>query len=180
MRALDVLAIVSGVTGIASFAFMLQERFTQWRRYLGPISAFLIGYALSVVSMMLFPSIAMGVSHEHSWPIMIIILALVGALVLMSLYFFKQGYAPFAWMVLYFGMMVFIPKLVETYSLSSIEVPFSDLLILANSKEETGDIAGAIHYSDLAEKAATDSTMKTEIHKRLLRLRSSLVNGKKP
>ena len=52
MRALDILAVVSGVTGIA-FALMMLDRFSQWRRYLAPVSAFLIGYALSVVSMLL-------------------------------------------------------------------------------------------------------------------------------
>jgi hypothetical protein len=116
MRALDILAVVSGVTGTASFALMMLDRFSQWRRYLAPVSAFLIGYALSVVSMLLFPSMAMGVSHEHSWPVIIIILALVGA----------------------------------------------------------------IRYSDLAEKAASDSATKIEIQKKLLRLRSSLVNAAKP
>jgi hypothetical protein len=180
MRALDILAVVSGVTGTASFALMMLDRFSQWRRYLAPVSAFLIGYALSVVSMLLFPSMAMGVSHEHSWPIIIIILALVGALVLMSLHFFKHGYAGFAWMTLYLGMLLFIPKLVETYTLSSSEVPFADLLILANAKEQAGDLAGAIRYSDLAEKAVSDSATKIEIQKKLLRLRSSLVNATKP
>jgi hypothetical protein len=180
MRALDILAVVSGVAGIASFAVTLVERFSQWRRYLVPVSAFLLGYALSAASMLLFPSMAMGVSHEHSWPVIIIILALVAALVMMSLHFFKQGYAPFAWMTLYFGMLFFIPKLVETYTLSSSEVPFADLLLLANAKEQAGDIAGAIRYSDLAEKAAPDTGMKAEIHKKRLGLQSSLVNGKKP
>ena|SRR2546425_5330254 len=180
MRALDILAVVSGATGTASFALMLLERFSQWRRYLAPVSAFLIGYALSVVSMLLFPSIATGVSHEHSWPVIIIILALVGTLVFISLHFFKRGYAPLAWMTLYLGMLLFIPKLVETYTLSSSDVPFTDLLILANAKEQAGDLAGAIRYSGLAEKAAPDSGVKMEIHKKLLGLQSSLVNGKKP
>ena len=129
---------------------------------------------------MLFPSIAMGVSHEHSWQVIVIILALVAAFVLTSLHFFKHGYAPLAWITLYFGMMFIIPKLVETYAVSATDVPFADLLILANAKENAGDLAGAIHYSDLAEKASTDSAIKTEIQKRLLNLRASLVNGKRP
>jgi hypothetical protein len=62
----------------------------------------------------------------------------------------------------------------------SSEVPFADLLLLANTKEQTSDIAGAIRYSDLAEKAAPDSGMKAEIHKKLLGLQSSLIHGKKP
>jgi hypothetical protein len=180
MRALDILAVVSGAAGIASFALTLVDRFSEWRRYLVPVSSFLVGYALSAASLLMFPSIAMGVSHEHSWPVIIIILALVAALVFLCMQFFKHGYAPFAWMTLYFGMLLGIPKLVETYTLSSGEVPFTDLLVLANSKEQAGDIAGAIHYSDLAERAASDSVMKAEIHKKLLGLQSSLVNAKKP
>jgi hypothetical protein len=77
MRALDILAVVSGVTGIASFALTLFDRFSQWRQYLAPVSAFLLGYAPRAASLLLFPSMAMGVSHEHSWPVTIIILALV-------------------------------------------------------------------------------------------------------
>ena len=79
-----------------------------------------------------------------------------------------------------FRHAIFIPKLVETYTLSSSEVPFADLLLLANAKEQAGDIAGAIRYSDLAEKAASDASMKAEIHKKLLGLQSSLVNSRKP
>jgi hypothetical protein len=91
MRALDILAVVSGVAGIASFDVTLLERFSQWHHYLVPVSAFLLGYALSAASMLLLPSMAMGVSHEHSWPVIIIILALVAALVMMSLHFFNRG-----------------------------------------------------------------------------------------
>jgi hypothetical protein len=180
MRALDILAVVSGASGIASFALTLVDRYSQWRRYLIPVSTFLMGYALSAASLLMFPSIAMGVSHEHSWPVITIILALVGALVFLCLQFFKHGQAPLAWMTLYFGMLLGIPKLVETYTLSSREVSFSDLLVLANSKEQAGDISGAIHYSDLAEKAASDSATKAEIHKKIVGLESSLVNAKKP
>ena len=68
MRALDILAVVSGVAGIASFAVTLLERFSQWRRYLVPVSAFLLGYALSAASMLLFPSMAMGVSTSIHGP----------------------------------------------------------------------------------------------------------------
>jgi hypothetical protein len=158
----DLLFIASAVASIVSLFLTLAERFTEWRKYLLPLSCALGGFALGRVSVTL-PN-AREIAGD---PVLLIAIAVSGVIAAFAFLLLNRGEIVFAYMMVSISLVLILTKVISYYSETNNPASADDYLSLAEQKEHNGDLTGAVRLLESAKRLATSDELKNTIDEQI-------------
>ena len=173
----DIWAVITGIAGILSLFLVINEKYSNWKKFTIPVCTGSVGFAFGRLSIMM-SSQSGGFTSRHLAIVVMVFLLLLVALAIFYVGL-KQGQPGLAYMGMIVLLIIALPKVLDFYS-DGKPIPAGDYLVLAKYKESVGDYDGSIRCIEKFLEINTDKTVNEELKKKIAELRVKQVSDTSP
>jgi hypothetical protein len=171
----DIWAIITGIAGILSLFLVVNEKYTNWKKFTIPLCTGLVGFAIGRLSIIISSATDNFTSNHLSLIIVVFVLLLVS----LAVFYIGMRYEQpgLAYMGMLFLIIMAMPKVFDFYSEGKRSIPPGDYLVLAEHKETIGDYDGSIQCIETFMKINKDKVVNEKLKKKIDELRNKQISN---
>lgn len=172
----DIFTVITGIASLISLFISLEDKFPNWKKYTNPASWFLGGICIGRITYVIpVPENLQLYFDSYSLGILFIIFLIILFISSFAYLFYRKNDLSTAYLIIFFGLSLLLPRVLEVYSDISFTIPPEDYLIIVNEKEKRNEINDAIRYLEIYKTKTNNSDLIDNINLRIEKLNEKII-----